>query len=52
VYKAGKIHVATNALSRLPNNIKPTGVFNQITNASLFYIVHEWLNDVKEFLKT
>jgi hypothetical protein len=25
---------------------------NQTTNASLFYIELEWLNDVKEFLKT
>jgi hypothetical protein len=27
-------------------------VCNQTTYASLFYIEPEWLNDVKEFLKT
>jgi hypothetical protein len=27
-------------------------VFNQITYAGLFYIELEWLNDVKDFLKT
>jgi hypothetical protein len=27
-------------------------VFDQTTNASLFYIELEWLDDVKEFLRT
>jgi hypothetical protein len=31
--------------------MKPIGVLGQTTNASMFYIEHEWLNDVKEFLK-
>jgi len=39
-------------LSRLPNITKPTCVLDQTTNASLFYLELEWLNDVKEFLKT
>jgi hypothetical protein len=51
VYKPSRIHVDTNALSRLPNITKPT-MFYQTTNASLFYIKPEWLNDVKEFLRT
>jgi hypothetical protein len=36
VYKLGKTHVVTNALSRLPDITKPIGVLNQTTNASLF----------------
>ncbi len=51
VYKPSRIHVVADALSRLPDNAKPIGVSNQTINASLFYIGHEWLNDVKEFLK-
>jgi hypothetical protein len=52
VYKLGKTYVVVDALSRLPNITKPTCVLDQTTNASLFYIELEWLNDVKEFLKT
>jgi hypothetical protein len=52
VYKLGKIHVVVDALSRLPNITKPISVFDQTTNASLFYIEPKWLNDVKAFLRT
>jgi hypothetical protein len=51
VYKPCRIHVIANVLSRLPNITKPIGVFDQTTNASLFYIEPEWLKDMKEFLK-
>jgi hypothetical protein len=51
MYKLGRTHVATNVLSRLQDSIEPTSVPNQTIDASLFYIGHEWLNDVKEFLK-
>jgi hypothetical protein len=51
MYKLGKTHVVTNALSRLPNNTKPTCVLDQTIDASLFYIGLKWLNDVKVFLK-
>jgi hypothetical protein len=37
MYKLGRTHVVVDALSRLPNIIKPTSVLNQTTNASLFY---------------
>jgi hypothetical protein len=47
MYKLGKTHVIANALSRLLDNIEPISVFDQITDASLFYIRPEWLNDVK-----
>jgi hypothetical protein len=47
VYKLGIIHVVANALSKLLDNTKPIGVFDQTTNASLFNIRHEWLNDRK-----
>jgi hypothetical protein len=52
MYKPCRIHVVADALSRLPNIIKPIGVPNQTIDASLFYIEPKWLNDVKEFLKT
>jgi hypothetical protein len=52
VYKPSKTHVVINALARLPNITKPTSVLDQTTNPSLFYIELQWLNDVKEFLKT
>jgi hypothetical protein len=50
-YKPGRIHVVANALSRLLDITKPTGVPNQTIDASLFYTKLEWLNDVKEFLR-
>jgi hypothetical protein len=52
LYKLHIIHVIVDALLRLSDNIEPTSVPNQTTNANLFYIRLEWLNDVKEFLKT
>ncbi len=52
VYKPSKTHVVAYALSRLPDITKPTNVFNQTTNASLFYTKLERLNDVKQFLRT
>jgi len=51
VYKPGRTHVVANALSRLLNIIKPTGVLDQTIDANLFYTGLEWLNDAKEFLK-
>jgi hypothetical protein len=47
MYKPGRTHVIANTLSRLPNSIEPTSVFNQTTYASLFYIGPEWVNDAK-----
>ncbi len=49
VYKLGRTHVVANALSRL-SYIK--NVCDQTIDENLFYIVPEWLNDVKYFLKT
>ncbi len=51
VYKLGKTHVITYALSRSLKIIEPIGVLDQTTNASLFYIGPKWLNNVKEFFK-
>jgi hypothetical protein len=51
VYKLSRSHVVTDALLRLLDSTKLTSVFNQTTNASLFYTRPEWLDDVKEFLK-
>jgi hypothetical protein len=52
MYKPRRTHVVADALSRLFDGTKPTCVPNQITYASLFYTWLEWLNDVKENLKT
>jgi hypothetical protein len=52
VYKPGRTHVVTDALSKLLDITKPTGVLDQTTYASLFYTRLEWLNDVNEFLRT
>ncbi len=51
MYKPRKTRVVADALSRLPNITKPTSVFDQTTNASLFYTKLEWLKDVKENLR-
>jgi len=52
MYKLGRIHVVVDALSRLPDIIEPTSVHDQTTYASLLYTWFEWLNDVKDFLRT
>jgi hypothetical protein len=52
VYKLGKTHVVADALLINPNITEPIGVLDQTTEASLFYTWFEWLNDVKDFLKT
>ncbi len=49
VYKLGRTHVAADVLLDVA---EPTSVPNQTTNASLFYTKLEWLNDVKDFLRT
>jgi hypothetical protein len=49
VYKRGRTHVVAYALSRLPDSIEPTSLFDQTTNVNLFYTGLEWLNDVKYF---
>jgi hypothetical protein len=52
VYKLNRTHVVANALLRLPNITKPTCVFDQTTDANMFYIKLKWLNNVKELLRT
>ncbi len=52
VYKPSITHVIKNALSRLLDIMESTGVFDQTTYASLFYIEPEWMKDVKKLLKT
>jgi hypothetical protein len=52
MYRQGIVHVVTNALLRLLDIIEPICVPDQTTYANLFYTKLEWLNDVKEFLKT
>jgi len=51
VYKPRKTHVVVNALLILLNIIKPIGVLDQTTNASLFYRKFKWLKDVTIFLR-
>ncbi len=52
MYKLSKTHVLVDSLSKLSYITEPTSVFDQTTNASLFYAKLEWLKDVKEFLRT
>jgi hypothetical protein len=52
MYKSGRTHVITNALSKLQNVIEPIGVPDQNTYVGLFYTKLKWLKDVKEFLRT
>jgi hypothetical protein len=40
------------ALSRLPNGEPATGVQNQPTDAGLFYVMPEWLQDIVTYLET
>ncbi len=51
MYKLGRTHVVTYALSKLPNITNTIGVPNQTTYASLFHTKLEWLNDVKDFFE-
>ncbi len=51
MYKPGRTHVVTNALSKPPNIIESTSAPNQATNPTFFYTKSKWLNDVKEILK-
>jgi hypothetical protein len=52
VYKPSRTHVIIDVLSRVLNTTKPTVMPYQTINASLFYTKPQWLNDVKDFLKT
>jgi hypothetical protein len=52
VYKLDKTHVITDVFSKLLNIIEPIGVLDQTIDASLFYTKPDWLNDVKDFLRT
>jgi hypothetical protein len=51
MYKLGITNVVVIALSR-PNITKPINVPNQTIDVSLFYTKLEWLNNVKDFLRT
>jgi hypothetical protein len=51
MYKPSRTHVVADALSRLLDITEPTSMFNQTTNANLFYTQPKWLNDAKEILK-
>jgi hypothetical protein len=52
VYKPCRTHVVIDVLSRLPNTIEPTRMPYQTIDASLFYTKPQWMNDVKDFLRT
>ncbi len=51
VYKHGNT-CGSDVLSKLPNNLKPLGVPDQIVNASLFFVEPIWMQEVKSYLKT
>jgi hypothetical protein len=46
------VYVVANALLRLPDITKLTGLLDETIDASLFYTELEWLNEVKNFLRT
>jgi hypothetical protein len=50
VYKLGRSHIMANALSRLPNHTKLVGIPNQISDAHMFTLQLEWLQNVYEYL--
>jgi len=52
VCKPSKAHLVVDAFSKPLYITKPTSVLDQTIDASLFNIEHEWLKDVKEFLRT
>jgi hypothetical protein len=51
VYKPGKTHVIVDVLSKLLNSSKLLGIPNQIVDASLFFVKHIWMQEVKTYLK-
>jgi hypothetical protein len=51
VHKPSKLHGMANALSQLPNGKPATGVQDQPTDAGLFYVLPEWLQDIVSYLK-
>jgi hypothetical protein len=50
VYKPS--NVVVDVLLRLLNTIEPIGMHDQTIYANMFYTKPEWLNDVKDFLRT
>ena len=52
VYKPGRTHGVADLLSQLLNDEPPTGVPDQLPDASLFYVKPEWLQDIVHYLKT
>jgi hypothetical protein len=52
VYKLNITHVVIDTFSRFLDITKPTCAPNQTIDAKLFYTKFEWLNEVREFLRT
>jgi len=50
IYKPGRPHLITNTLNRLPNQIEPIGIPNQICDVHMFTLQLEWLHNVYEYL--
>ena len=51
VHKPGKSHGMANALFWLPNGEPTTGIQDQPTDAGLYYVLPEWLQDIVTYLK-
>ncbi len=43
VYKPSRIYVVVDVLFKLPNNLEPLGVLDQILDASLFFVKPIWM---------
>jgi hypothetical protein len=50
VYKPNRTHVVANAISRLPDTIKPTNVLDQTIDATLLHLQPIWLEEIKDYL--
>ncbi len=50
IYKLGRSHLMADALNRLSNKTRLVSVPNQTTNAHLFTLQLEWLQNVYEYL--
>ncbi len=48
-YKLGKSHLMVDALSRLPNQTKLVGIYDQTCDVHLFTLQPEWLHSVFEY---
>ncbi len=47
IYKPNRTDVVASVLSKLLDNSKPSGVLDQIVDASFFFVEPMWMHEVK-----